>query len=304
VAGRTVENFDRNSQLTPFINSVYSLLANRNYAKLYRRDGAELSYLWEPVNGLTVRGAASYFDRHELENTSTYLWNDVEGRAFTSNQPIAEEAPDGTGFGRSKAATLTLSVSYRPGTTYITRPDGKYNLGSKYPIFNAQLRQGVGGVLGANVRYTLLQGSVRQTIPLGLFGTSAYEAVLGGFVGSQANMTFADYRHFSGNRTILTGNFSQFQLLDYYQYSTRSSYFEGHFNHHFNGFIFNKIPLLKSLKWQEVLSLNYLQTSQSGPYLELGAGIEHIFKLGRIDFFTSLQRGQHVGSGIRLGLGI
>jgi hypothetical protein len=304
IAGRTIENFDRNSQLTPFINSVYSLLANRNYAKLYRRDGAELSYLWEPVNGLTVRGAASYFDRRELFNTSTYLWHDVEGRAFTSNQPIAEEAPDGTGFGRSKAATLSLSVSYRPGTTYITRPDGKYNLGSKYPLFNAQLRQGVGGVLGANVRYTLLQGSVRQTIQLGLFGTSAYEAVLGGFVGSQANMTFADYRHFSGNRTILTGNFNQFQLLDYYQYSTRSSYFEGHFNHHFNGFIFNKIPLLKSLKWQEVLSLNYLQTSQSGPYFELGAGIEHIFKLGRIDFFTSLQRGQNVGSGIRLGLGI
>jgi hypothetical protein len=304
IAGRTVENFDRNSQLTPFINSVYSLLANRNYAKLYRRDGAELSYLWEPVNGLTVRGAASYFDRHELENTSTYLWNDVEGRAFTSNQPVAEEAPEGTGFGRSKAATLILSVSYRPGTTYITRPDGKYNLGSKYPLFNAQLRQGLGGVLGANVRYTLLQGSVRQTIQLGLLGTSAYEATLGGFVGSQANLTFADFRHFSGNRTLLTGNFSQFQLLDYYQYSTRNSYFEGHFNHHFNGFIFNKIPLLKALKWQEVLSLNYLQTSQSGPYLELGAGIEHIFKLGRIDFFTSLQRGQHVGSGIRLGLGI
>ena len=55
-----------------------------------------------------VRGAASYFDRRELFNTSTYLWHDVEGRAFTSNQPVADEAPDGTGFGRSQAATLTL----------------------------------------------------------------------------------------------------------------------------------------------------------------------------------------------------
>ncbi|RYY19711.1 MAG: carboxypeptidase-like regulatory domain-containing protein [Cytophagaceae bacterium] len=303
VAGRTIENFDRNSQLTPFINSAYSLLANRNYAKLYRRDGAELSYFWEPVNGLTVRSAASYFDRHELENTSSYLWHDVRGRAFTSNQPVAEELPEGTGFGRSQAATLTLSVSYRPGTQYITRPDGKFNLGTKYPTFNAQLRQGVGGVLGANVRYTLLQGRISQTIQLGLLGTSAYEVVLGGFVGHPANLTFVDYRHFSGNRTLLTGNFSDFQLLDYYQYSTRASYFEGHFNHHFNGFIFNKIPLLKALKWQEVFSLNYLQTAQSGPYLELGAGIEHIFKLGRIDFYTALQSREHVGSGIRFGLG-
>ncbi len=303
IVGRTIENFDRNSQLTPFINSAYTLLANRNYAKLYRRDGAELSYFWEPVNGLTVRGAASYFDRHELENTTTDLWHDVGGRAFTSNQPVAEEAPEGTGFGRSRAVTLTLNVSYRPGTTYITRPDGKYNLGSKYPVFNAQIRQGA-SLLGADVRYTLLQGSVRQTIQLGLLGASSYEAILGGFVGSQQNLTFIDFRHFSGNRTILTGNFSQFQLLDYYQFSTRASYFEGHFNHHFNGFIFNKIPLLRALKWQEVFSLNYLQTAQSGPYLELGAGIEHIFKLGRIDFFTGLQNRAHTGSGIRLGLGI
>jgi hypothetical protein len=228
----------------------------------------------------------------------------VGGRAFTPNQPVAEEAPEGTGFGRSKAVTLSLSVSYRPGTTYVTRPDGKYNLGSKYPLFNAQIRQGVGGILGADVRYTLLQGSVRQTIQFGLLGTSSYEATLGGFVGSESNLTFIDYRHFSGNRTIFTGNFSQFQLLDYYQFSTKASYFEGHFNHHFNGFIFNKIPLLRALKWQEVLSLNYLQTGQSGPYLEFGAGIEHIFKLGRIDFFTALQNREHAASGIRIGFGI
>ncbi len=303
VAGRTIENFDRNSQLTPFSNSVYSLLANRNYAKLYRRDGAEISYFWEPVNGLTVRGAVSYFDRHELENTSTYLWRDVPGVAFTSNKPEAEEMQEGTGFGRSKATTLTLSVSYRPGTQFITRPDGKFNLGTKYPTFTGQIRQGL-GILGTNVRYTLLQGSVRQTIQLGLLGTSSYEAVIGGFVGSESNLTFLDFRHFSGNRTIFAGNFSQFQLLDYFQFSTRHSYFEGHFNHHFNGFVFNKIPLLKDLKWQEVVSLNYLQTSQSGPYLELGAGIEHVFKIGRIDFFTALRSGEHMRSGVRIGIGI
>ncbi|MVN76835.1 carboxypeptidase-like regulatory domain-containing protein [Hymenobacter sp. HMF4947] len=303
VAGRTIENFDRNSQLTPFINSVYSLLANRNYAKLYRRDGAEISYFWEPLNGLTVRGAASYFDRRELQNTSTYLWHDVGGRAFTPNQPVAEEAPDGTGFGRSKAAAVGLSVSFRPGQRYITRPDGKFNLGSKWPTFNVQGRLAVPHVLGADVRYLLLQGSVRHTLSLGLAGTSSFQAIVGGFVGKQEGLTFADYHHFSGNRTLLAADFNQFQLLDYYQYSTRATYFEGHFNHHFNGFIFNKIPLLKALKWQEVVSLNYLHTDQVGHYLELGAGIEHIFKVMRVDFYTGLQSGERVGTGLRVGLG-
>jgi hypothetical protein len=304
IAGRTIENFDRNSQLTPFINSVYSLLANRNYAKLYRRDGAELSYLWEPVNGLTVRGAASYFERVELYNTATYLWHDVPGRAFTPNRPVADEAPESaTAFGRSKATVLSLNLSYKPGQRYITRPDGKYNMGSKWPTFNVQGRLAVPHLLGADVRYLLLQGSVRHTRQFGLLGTSSAQAVVGGFVGRQEGMTFADYRHFSGNRTLLASNFSEFQLLDYYQYSTRTSYFEGHFDHHFNGFFFNRLPLLRSLKWQEVVSLNYLHTAQIGHYLELGAGIEHIFKIARVDFYTGLQSGERVGTGVRIGLG-
>ncbi|RZL07620.1 MAG: hypothetical protein EOO62_16780 [Hymenobacter sp.] len=303
VAGRTIENFDRNSQLTPFINSVYSLLANRNYAKLYRREGAELSYLWEPVNGLTVRGAASYFRRIELYNTADYLWHDVQGRAFTPNQPVADEAPGGTAFGSSDAAVLSLNLSYKPGQRYITRPDMKFNLGSKWPTFGAQARLAVPHVLGADVRYLLLQGSVRHSKQFGLLGTSTVQAIVGGFVGKQEGLTFADYHHFSGNRTLLAADFTQFQLLDYYQYSTRASYFEGHFNHHFNGFIFNRLPLLRALKWQEVISLNYLHTNQIGHYLELGAGVEHIFKIMRVDFYTGLQSGERVGTGLRVGLG-
>jgi len=303
VAGRTIENFDPNSQLTPFINSAYSLLANLNYAKLYRREGAELSYLWEPVNGLTVRGAASYFRRVELANTADYLWHDVPGRAFTPNQAVADEAPGGTAFGRSEAAVVGLALSYKPGQRYITRPDGKYNLGSKWPTFGVQGRMGVPHLLGADVRYLLLQASVRHSRQFGLLGTSTVQAVVGGFVGKQEGLTFADYRHFSGNRTLLAADFAQFQLLDYYQYSTRASFFEGHFNHHFNGFLFNRLPLLRALKWQEVVSLHYLHTDQVGHYLELGAGIEHIFKVLRVDFYTGLQSGQRVGTGLRIGLG-
>ncbi len=302
-AGRTVENFDRNSPLTPAINSLYTLFANRNYAKLYRRDGLDLAFLAEPVNGLTLRAGASYFDRRELFNTTDRLLHDVAGRAFTPNQPVAEEAPGGTGFGRSRALAVALSLDYRPGQRYISRPDGKFNLGSKWPTFNVQGRLAVPHALGADVRYLLLQAGLRQRLDLGLLGTSSYRVAAGGFVGKQEGLTFADFRHFSGNRTVLTGNFAEFQLLDYYQYSTRAAYQEAHFDHHFNGFIFNKIPLMRRLKWQEVFSLNYLHTAQAGHYVELGAGIEHVLKLLRIDFYTALQAGQRTGTGLRAGFG-
>ncbi|WP_210514737.1 DUF5686 and carboxypeptidase regulatory-like domain-containing protein [Hymenobacter terricola] len=302
VAGRTIENFDKNSQLTPAINTIYTLFDNRNYAKLYRRDGAEFTYLTEPVNGLNLRATAGYFDRRQLYNATDKLLHDVPGRAFTPNQPVSDELAD-TGFGRSRVATVGLSLDYRPGTRYISRPDGKFNLGSKWPTFNVQGRLAIPHLFGADVRYLLLQAGVRDNISLGLLGTSSFRVNVGGFVGKQEGVTFIDYRHFSGNQTLLSGNFSNFQLLDYYRFSTDNTYLEAHYDHHFNGFIFNKVPLFRQLKWQEVVSLNYLTTAQAGHYVELGAGVEHIFKVIRVDFYTALQSGQRLGTGFRVGVG-
>jgi len=302
VAGRTIENFDRNSQLTPAINTIYTLLDNRNYAKLYRRDGAEFTHLTEPLNGLNLRANAGYFDRRELANATDRLVRDVPGRAFTPNRPVSEELPDPS-FGRSRLLAVGLSVDYRPGQRYISRPDGKFNLGSKWPTFNVQGRLAVPRVLGAEVRYLLLQAGVRDNLPLGLLGTSSFRVNVGGFVGKQQGLTFADYRHFSGNQTILAGNFNNFQLLDYYRFSTNNTYLEAHYDHHFNGFFLNYIPLLRQLKWQEVVSFNYLTTAQAGHYVEVGVGIEHILKVLRADFYTALQSGERLGTGLRVGIG-
>ncbi|HEX8328043.1 MAG TPA: DUF5686 and carboxypeptidase regulatory-like domain-containing protein [Hymenobacter sp.] len=300
--GRTIENFDRNSQLTPATNTIYTLYVNRNYAKLYRREGAEFTYLTEPVNGLNMRASAGYFERVQLANTTDRLFRDVRGRAFTPNLPVSEELPN-TGFGQSRILTVGLSLDYKPGQRYINRPDGKFNLGSKWPTFNVQGRMAVPDVLGPDVRYTLLQAGVRDNLSLGLLGNSSFRASVGGFVGQQRGLTFIDYRHFSGNQTLLAGDFSNFQLLDYYRFSTNNTYFEAHYNHHFNGFFLNNIPLLRKLKWQEVASFNYLTTKQAGHYVELGVGIEHVLKVLRVDFYTALQSGEKLGTGLRVGFG-
>lgn len=300
--GQTIENFDPNSQLTPFINTYYTLLENRNYAKLYRRTGALLRYQNEVLNGLTLQGSLSYHDRRQLENTTIELIRDKRGVAFTPNQPDNIELPNGTDFGRNQALSFEVVASYRPGQRYISRPDGKINLGNKNPTFVGVWRQGLSGIAGSDVRYTLLELGLRQTIELGLLGTSSYKVAAGGFVGTPT-LSFMDYRHFSGNRTYLASDFSRFQLLDYYRYSTRNRFVEAHYNHHFNGFFLNKIPLLRQLKWQEVASLNYLTTPEAGHYVEVGVGLEHVFKVMRVDFYTGLQSGQRVGTGVRVGIG-
>lgn len=299
--GRTIENFDPNTQLTPIINTSATLFRNNNYAKYYQRRGAEIGYLTEVINGLQLRGAVSYFDRRELENATIDLIRDIPGRAFTPNDPVADELPGGTGFGRSRALASEVWLSWRPGQRYITRPDGKVNLGSRYPTFRLTWRQGW-DVAGSDVQYTFLEAGIRQSVPFGLLGTSFYRLNVGGFVG-KPRLQFMDYRQFSGNRFFAAADFTRFQLLDYYRYATREHFVEGHFDHHFNGFFLNKIPLMRRLKWQEVGTVNYLYTPTAGQYVELGAGIEHIFKLLRVDYFTSFQSGQKLGHGFRFGIG-
>ena len=307
--GRTILDFDPSANFqqtlinTPDINSNYTLLANRNYAKYYQQDGLELNYRTELTNGLMLTVSGAYADRRELQNTTRKLLHDVPGRAFTPNQPVAAELPAGTGFGRSQATTLAAELVWQPGQEYITRPDGKFNVRNvRYPRITLGGRQAFRGVLGSDVRYTRLELGVHKEFALGLFGDTQLDATAGTYAG-RPDLTFIDYRHFSGNRTILVVDFDrQFQLLDYYRYSTARSYLEGHFSHHFNGFFLNKVPALRQLRWQEVATVNYLHTPAAGHYVELGAGIEHIFKILCVDYFTALQSGQRLSSGVRLGV--
>lgn len=85
------------------------------------------------------------------------------------------------------------------------------------------------------------------------------------------------------------------------------------YRHRFEGFILNRLPLIKKLKWRLRGTANVLfggvtdeneqilsdidisgtpsQTTKaldSTPYVELGYGIENIFKFGRVDFFHRL----------------
>ncbi|MEI7803276.1 MAG: DUF5686 family protein, partial [Bacteroidota bacterium] len=76
---------------------------------------------------------------------------------------------------------------------------------------------------------------------------------------------------------------------------------EGHYEHHFNGFILNKFPLLRKFKWYEVASAHYLITPDIR-YAELDLGIEHIFKIIRVDWVNSYSNELKLKSGFLIGI--
>ncbi|MFD2248541.1 DUF5686 and carboxypeptidase regulatory-like domain-containing protein [Pontibacter ruber] len=297
--GRFVSQINTLDPISPFVNTVYTLLVHKNYMKLYQRDYARLGYRTELWNGVNIITSLDYSHRMPLENTTDYAFR--EGSDFTSNIPVNAELGDAS-FEEHQALTAAFTVSFRPGMRYISRPNQKINIGSRYPTISLGVRTGIKGVLGSDVQYTTAALRISDEQSFGLLGSSTY-SLMGGTFWNKKGMRLMDYKHFNGNRTVFAGTYEGFQLLDYYRYSTSNSYLEGHFEHHFNGFVFNKIPLFRRLKWQEVVSLHYLNTKESNNYLELGLGVEHIFKVIRVDFVSAFQSNQKVQTGVRFGLG-
>ena len=91
-------------------------------------------------------------------------------------------------------------------------------------------------------------------------------------------------------------------MASYYQFSNTSSFFsELHFEHHLNGLLSNKIPLLQKLNWNLVYGTNALYINPGTKYAEAFAGLENILKFLRVDFIAGFQNGYKPTYTYRIG---
>lgn len=282
-------------------NTSYTLWAEQNFMKLYEKAYGLLQSGMEVARGLNLQASLQWERRSPLTNADDLprFWQrDLPHREFTSNDPQnpLNNAPS---FIAHHAFLVEMRVSYQPGAQYRTFPNRRIFLGSPYPTFVLHYRKGIGGT-----RFDVWQLSVEDLINLGMLGSLEYEVAAGGFFNNK-QVQFMDYKHFSTTQTIFNpSDLRSFRALPYYQFSTKEMFAEIHAEHHFNGFLFNKIPLLKKLRWQEVIGFHGLYTPQLQGYAELTLGIERIFKLFRIDYVLLLQDQQGIANAFRIGLGL
>jgi hypothetical protein len=297
-----VEQYNSNNPISPIINSAYTLLANDNYLKLYKKTSAQVNYRRELFNGLILYAGAEYAERDALKNTSTYLWIDDKSKLFTSND-LQHPSTDNLLFKTNNAFIVDVNFRIRFKEKYYTLPHRKIITGSKYPRINIGYTKAI-PTLNATANYDLVKMYVQDDIKLGLLGTFSYRANAGYFINNKT-MYFMDYKHFNGNQTILANRdyLNSFKLLPYYMYSTNKEYIELHAEHHFNGFIFNKIPLLKKTKIQEVVGGHALFNDKLSNYYEVNFGLENIFNVIRFDYVLAYGIQGKVTNGFLVGLG-
>jgi hypothetical protein len=285
--------------ISPLVNTAYTLLVGNNYMKIYEKSWIGISHLSELVNGVVFQAGIEYAGRAPLVNTTNYSWVKSNNH-FTSNDPQHPNNP-GPAFSWNTSFTIELAFRFRIKQQYISIPE-KTIMGSKYPDLFISYKKGIPDFLGSDVNYDLIKVGFEGSQKFGLLGNLLYKATYGTFLNNSA-MEFMDYKHFNGNRTIFARyRLNSFQVLDYYKYSTNKNYVEACAEHHFNGFIFNKIPLVRKTKWKAVGGFRYFTTSFENSYFEVSAGIENIFSVLRIDFVAGYEAGNSVRTGIVIGM--
>jgi hypothetical protein len=172
------------------------------------------------------------------------------------------------------------------------------SLGSPYPIFELKYTKGISGILNSSYDYSKLSGNVhnyKKIPPLG----SIYYKVFGGKTFGTLPYSFLDVA--PGNEIYYYDQYA-FNLMNKWEY-IHDQYAGVQFEHNFGNGLFRFIPLTRKLKfrqfwtakalWGSLSDKNYQLNAASGlnfqslngkTYLEIGTGIDNIFKVLRFDF--------------------
>ena len=299
-AGSDIIDLNNTAPVSPLVNSLYSLFERQNYEKFYQKKYASVSLYKRVAGGLEASAAVEFANRKWLPDASSYSFFNPGNRSYTSNNPYvpAQETPL---FQENQSVKIAFRVTYDFSNKYETYPNGKRYLPSAYPTIGLNYTKGIKNILGSDVDFDLLSADVAKSdISLGVIGKTSFYAGAGKFLNS-SSIFYPDYKQFAGNQVLFyKQGISSFLLLNYYHFSTYAEYIEGHLEHNFSGFILNKLPLIRKLKLQEILDVNYLSTPALKNYMELGFGIQYLNF--RLIYGTSYNSGSNVHSAIRLGL--
>ncbi|MFM6954680.1 MAG: DUF5686 and carboxypeptidase regulatory-like domain-containing protein [Sphingobacteriaceae bacterium] len=300
--GSDIQDLNKRGSVTALQNSISSLFFERNDLKLYQNTFAKVGLSGRILGNVRTSASIEFANRKSLVNTSSYRFNDVANRSFSSNNPL-NPSQDVPLFPNNQSVKLELRASYNFSTKYVTYPTGKYYQESKYPTLGVNYIRGINGFLASDVRYDVLSADLAKSdIPMGFYGKSSFYIAAGKYLHT-SSVFFPDYQHFRGNlRTAFQAQPNSFLFLEYYTHSTAGQFVEAHISHNFSGFIFNKIPLVRKLKLQELVGINYLKTPNLRQYHEWYAGVQWLnFK---VLYGQSNDIGLAKHSGIRIAIGI
>jgi hypothetical protein len=190
--------------------------------------------------------------------------------------------------------SLATRLSFKE--RFISTDIYRLTLSSSYPIVLLTYSYGIPKFLNSDFEYHKLTLNLSQWFNFSTIGWSKYMIEGGKIWGT---LPYPLLKIHDGNQTFLWDELAS-NLMNYYEFVS-DEYINVYYTHHFDGLLFNKIPLLRKLKWREVVSTRLIYGTLSAknreysalpdilrpvgavPYWEASAGIENILRFIRVD---------------------
>ncbi len=247
--------------------------------KLSMVDEYKMYYEHEWFNGFQTTTGFTHRDVFPVEDTRFYV---------TTNNQTREKR-----YITTSEFNINFRFAYKE--KFLMGEFERTSAGTIYPVFELLYTMGVPNFLGGDYSFHKLMFGVKQWFNVGLLGWSDYKFEAGKIFGK---LPYPLLKLHEGNETYFMDEYS-FNTMNYYEFVS-DQYASLTWTQHFNGLLFNRIPLFKKLKWREVAYFKGLVGSLedrnqdysqfpaglnelSKPYFETGCGIENIFKIIRID---------------------
>ncbi len=340
IGGRTSEKFSKTFRLDGFVvygfkdeQFKYSLrgtlsLNNKPLKEspshtimaMYQREtnfpGMEMTFINEDNFFLSFkRGVADkilYYDMFKVEHYKD--WSNNISTTLTLKHTIQEAggnwsfAYDDYTLDNITSSEIITKLRFAPNEKNYNGMDYKTPVITKYPILQLTYTQGLKDVLNSDFEYSKLRLNFFKRFYLSPIGFTNFEIEAGKVFTKGVPYTNL-YIH-RANQTY-SYQLRSYNLMNFLEFVS-DEYAALYIEHHFNGFIFNKIPLFKRLKWRAIISakgiygrltdennpevttgLMNFPTDEYGkattytlaeePYAEASIGIGNIFKFFRVD---------------------
>ena len=224
---------------------------------------------------------------------SLYFINDVNG--------VPNTVPDIT------TTEFSLNLRYAPHEQLVQGKLYRIIIPGKYPIITLDYHQGVKNLFGGGYSYENLRLRIDKRLYLSQLGYADL-TLEGGYLFGQLPFPLLTIQQANQTYTYDPDSYNLMNFLEF----VSDHYATVKVDYCLNGFIFNKLPLIKKLKWREYItfktlyggvrdennpalhtSLLQLPVGTNGvpetftlgqkPYTEGGVGIGNIFKIFRVD---------------------
>jgi hypothetical protein len=204
-----------------------------------------------------------------------------------------------------------LNLRYAPNEKFYQGKMYRDPFPGRYPVLQLKIAGGLKSIYN-NYNYLRLQLGISRRYYLSVLGYSdvAFEA---GKIFGQVSYPLLFIHNANQTYSYQTNSYNLMNFLEF----VSNQYVSLNIDHCFNGFFFNKVPLIKKLKLREVVSLKVLYGGLTGnsnpgyqnnlfrfpvdingipltyalgnkPYIEASIGVSNIFKIFRVDLIRRI----------------